>query len=414
VSLANVVPKGLPARALPRVVPSVLSLLSLAVVARYLSPEEFGIATIVLAFVQILTLPIERLFHRALVQRHQISTEHVDTAFTFTLTLAVGLCAACQVLGATIVTEWQQPLLGNLLRWTSLSLLGTGFGSVLAALLRRRREFRALALASLGGAVGSTTITIAVVVQGGGVYALAIQQVALACLTTLTLWLLPHERPRVLLHAQAARELTAFGVWPRTRLAAAFITPRLFLLLVGMYLGQASAGIFGLALRCVDAVRDLVARSSNIANVASGAPFVDATHFERPSLYRSRTSAIRLITLVVFPLFAVLATFSRSVIGLVFGSQWVFAAPYLSVISLMAIPDFMRSVRDVALTGTSEPDRTVAARVQFAVELTIVVVGMAVIGRESTWLALLVWFTRLAVSLALEFWIVRPVAVRVS
>ena len=111
--------------------PSVLSLISLVVVAHYLSPHEFGVATVALAIVQLCTVPIERAFHDSIVQRKELDSADVNTAFTMSLLLAIALWAACQLLGQALEQLWNQPLLGRVLRWMSLSLLGTGMGSVL-------------------------------------------------------------------------------------------------------------------------------------------------------------------------------------------------------------------------------------------------------------------------------------------
>jgi PST family polysaccharide transporter len=388
--------------------PPVLSLVSLVVVAHYLSPSEFGVATVALAIVQLFSVPVERAFHDELVQRTEIDSGHINTAFTMTLLLAVAMCAAGQLLGGAFEYYWQQPLLGNVLRWMSLSLLGTGFGSVLAALLRRRRQFRALALCSLGGSVGSAAIAIAVVVQGGGVYALVAQQISLVFLSTLTLWLLPHERPRLGLHPNAARALIGFGSLPRSRLATNLLVPRMYIVLVGGLLGYASAGVLGLAFRTVDSLRDFLVSALARVPLPRNRPvnqvkLTDAST-SRPYSYGTRERAIRLTTLAAFPIFAGIALAADDIVPLAFGAQWSYAHAYLSAFALLAMPLFLRPLNDLMLEASNEPYRHVAAMIEFVAETAIVVLGMVLIGRHSLWLALLVWAARLFVSLPLDLW----------
>jgi teichuronic acid exporter len=385
--------------------PPVLSFVSLVVVAHYLAPETFGIATIALAIVQLLSIPVERVFHDQLVQRSELDDSHINTAFTMTLLLSVAMCAVCQLLGGALTQYWHQPLLGEVLRWMSLSLIGTGFGSVLSALLRRRRQFRALALCSLGGSVGASTISIAVVVQGGGVYSLVTQQVTLVFLSTLTLWLLPHERPRLRLSPRAARQLIGFGALPRSRLASNLLVPRVFIVLVGAFLGQASAGILGLAFRTVDTLRDLLVGALARVRLPRSRPWktMEASSV-RPYSYGTRERVIRLTTLAAFPIFVGIALCANDLVPLAFGEQWFSASPYVSTIALLALPLFLRPLSDLMLEVSNETKRQMAALVELAAELAIIMFGMLLIGRNSLWLALLVWTARLFVSLPLDLW----------
>lgn len=423
--------------------PPVLSLLSLVVVAHWLSPEEFGVATISLAIVQLLSVAVDRAFHNELVQRPQIESKHVNTAFTMTLLLAIAACAACQLLAGVLERTWGQAHLGNVLRWMSTSIIGTGLGSVLSAMLRRRREFRGLALSSLGGSVAASAIAMAVVVQGGGVYALVTQQIAAVWLSTLTLWLLPHERPRLSLSPRAARSLIGFGSLPRSRLAVNLLVPRVFIVLVGWLLGYPSAGVLGLGFRSVDSVRDFLvtalarvplprqrhstrapadtpsarvatttdASSTRVATVsAAPEPVADAqvkladASTARPHSFGTRERAIRLTTLAAFPIFAGLAVAANDIVPTLFGAQWAYAEGYLTLFALLAMPLFLRPLNDLMLETSNEPYRHVAAMLELIGETAIVVLGMLLIGRNSLGLALLVWTARLFVSLPLDLW----------
>lgn len=391
--------------------PPVLSLASLVVVAHYLAPDELGVATVALAIVQLLSVPVERAFHDQLIDRTEVESTHVNTAFTMSLLLAVAMFAACQVLGEALQQYWHQPLLGNVLRWMSFSLIGTGSGSVLAALLRRRKQFRALALCSLGGSVGSASIAIAVVVQGGGVYSLVAQQISLVFLSTLTLWLLPHERPRLGLHPKAARALIGFGSLPRSRLATNLLVPRVFIVLVGGLLGYASTGVLGLAFRTVDSLRDFLVSALARVPLPRYRPISPTNQVKltgastsRPYSYGTRERAIRLTTLAAFPLFAGIALSADDIVPLAFGEQWSFAHAYLSAFALLAMPLFLRPLNDLMLEASNEPYRHVAAMIELVAETAIVVLGMLIIGRNSLWLAMLVWTARLFVSLPLDLW----------
>ncbi|HVR61568.1 MAG TPA: oligosaccharide flippase family protein, partial [Polyangia bacterium] len=68
---------------------------SLVIYARFLSPADFGLFSIVLALVELLDVLVSMLFHDALVQKKDVTDLHFDTAFTASMLLAFALFAAC-------------------------------------------------------------------------------------------------------------------------------------------------------------------------------------------------------------------------------------------------------------------------------------------------------------------------------
>ena len=182
-SLRKLVAKALVWTTLESFTLSGLSLISLFIFARLLSPEDFGVAAIALAIVQVLTVPVELLFHDALVQRKEL------TAIARRLGVHVlggarrrAVVRLLVRLGADREADRTRRGVGHVLKWMSLSLVGMGFGCVLVAMQRRKLEFRSLALRSLLGRGGSAMVAITLAFKGAGVWSLVAQQVLLVCL----------------------------------------------------------------------------------------------------------------------------------------------------------------------------------------------------------------------------------------
>ena len=128
-------------------------------------------------------------------------------------------------------------------------------------------------------------------------------------LGTLIIWLLPHERPRVRLTLQSARELIRFRAPVHTRIKLSDLAGYASLLLAGAWLGLSGVGLFGLALRSSEALRQLFGR----ANVAI-------------SSWRT--------TLILTFVFLVLAV-SSDLIALAFGPRWSEVDDYFRVVALV-------------------------------------------------------------------------------
>lgn len=377
-----------------------LSLISLVVFARYLSAEEFGVAALSLAIVQVLTLPVEMLFHDAIIQRKDLEPAQVNSAFTISVVLGFTLCGGCWLGSDLIAQVMHEPKLGEPLKWMSLSLLGMGFGSVLVATQRRKLEFRALALRSLSGRAGSAVIAIAVAVQGGGVWSLVVQQVLLVCLGTLTLWMMSDDRPRFGFAWQKTRSLLHYGFFSMLHHLMVIVVPRSFMLLVGGYLGSKIVGILSLAFRGLDMLRDLVCAA--LWQVAM--PAFSQLQEKRDALFTAYTRSLQLTTLVTYPVFVGLAVCADETLLLVFGPEWAEAGPYFVLISLLTLPFFLRFYASALLNAIGKPGAPVA---EFLAQALFVLVGMLIIGRVSAWHAMAVWALRLLVSIPVDMWILK-------
>jgi O-antigen/teichoic acid export membrane protein len=402
VSLRKLVAKALVWTTLESFTLSGLSLISLFIFARLLSPADFGVAAIALAIVQLLTVPVELLFHDALVQRKELDSLHVDSAFTFSVVLGAVLCAACWLSSGLIESVIGTPGVGDVLKWMSLSLIGMGFGCVLVAMQRRKLEFRSLALRSLLGRGGSAIAAIALAFTGGGVWALVTQQVLLVCLGTLMLWILADERPRFRFSWAPTKSLLRFGVFTTIYQLLAVAIQRVFMVLVGAYLGSVSTGLLSVAFRGVDMLRDLMCTA--VYQIAM--PLFSRLSDERESLFDAYNRSVQLTTLVTFPVFVGLAVCADDVVSVAFGKDWLAAAPYFAFVSLLVLPFFLRMYSVTLLRAVGRP----AAPMLELIAQTAVSAGCMVwFGRHSVPLAMGAWASRLVVSIPIDMYIQRRV-----
>lgn len=372
-----------------------LSLISLLVFARLITKDDFGVVAIALAIVQLLSLPVDLLFHDALIQRADLEPIHVNSAFTFSVLLSAFFCGACWLFADVAAGVIGEPAVANPLRYMSLSLLGSGFGAVLVAMQRRKLEFRALAVRSVAGRAISAITAITMAALGAGLWALVVQQVLLVCLATLVLWWLAEERPRFELRWAPTYELLRFGVLATAGQLVAIAIPRTFMVLVGSYLGSESAGLISLTFRGVDMLRDLLAQA--VGHVAL--PLLTRLRDDKNALFDAYNRSVGLTALVTFPLFVGLAACAEEVVVVAFGERWLTAAPYFSTVALMALATFTRMYGPALLQTLGMPGfDTIALIAQEA----CILVGMVWFGRMSTAHAMGVWAGSLLLTMPID------------
>lgn len=371
-----------------------VSFVALVVFSRYLSPAEFGMASVALGIVQMLNIPVERLFHDALVQKSVVTPQDADTAFSATLMLGAILSLLCWFAGPAFARAIGQPEVGPILKWMGLSLVAMAFGSILIALQRRAMEFRPLALRSLIGRVSSAVIGIGMAMAGMGVWSLVAQQVLMVALASAALWIMASTRPRLRFHAAECGHLLRFGLPATTYLFAGLGIQRIFVVLVGSMLGSAAAGYFALAFRAVDMLRDVIGGAVSQLALPLFSRAVD-----NAGRHRAFHAAVRLTSCVMFPVFIGLAAVSQEVVVLVFGQKWLSVAPYVALMSLLTVQFFPRMFSAPLMSAVGRPGLPV---VDVLSQVAFIVGGMFAIGHRSLSMAAAVWALRLLVSTPID------------
>ncbi len=368
-----------------------LSFVTLVALSHFLSPTEFGIASLALSVVQILNIPVEMLFHDALVQRRTVEDRHFDTAFTISLGLGIVLSLGCWA-GADLFARWVgEPEAAPVLRWMSLSLPATGLGSAIIAKLRRDMLFRPLALRSLGGRVAGALAALALAIAGFGVWSLVAQQVLMVGLATSILWLSAERWPRLRISRTAFAELIGFGLRATSVLGLFIAFQRVFILLVGYFLGSADVGYLNMAFRTVDMLRDLLAGAVSQLLLPVFARLQD----DRAGLFRAYDRAVEFTCAVAFPVFLGLAAVAPELVPTLLGETWRPAIPLIQGLAIAAIPYYCRMFATPAMSALGKPDYALVAAI---VGLSAMIVGVLTIGHASIVAAMAVWVGRLVIS----------------
>ena len=299
------------------------------VLAAVLGPTAFGLVAIAMVYVAFVQLLMEQGMNAALVQRRDLSQEHLTSAF-WMVQLAALILSALAIAGS----GWwggvnDQPQLGEIVRWLTPLLILRGLIVVPDALLRRRLAFRVLAIRTnvsvlLGGVVG-----IIAALQGAGVWALVMQQLSTVVLEVVIVWAAVSWRPRWSFSKSAALDLFGFS-W-RSALASfgVFVNSRADALIIGLFLGPTAVGLYRFAARLVDTViQSIVGSIRGVLLPEFSRLQVDPAAIARRVIQMQRLSAVAALV----PL-AALAAAASPLIDLV-GSEWESATAAIRILAL--------------------------------------------------------------------------------
>lgn len=181
------------------------------VLARLLSPEDYGLIGIVTIFTALMYGIMDSGFSSALIRKQDITNEDYNTLFFFNLAVSIVLYALLY-LGAPWIAEFfERPLLLQLVRVMGLILILQSLCIVHETILKRRIDFKTRTKASFTSAVISGSIGIGMALAGFGVWSLAGQQISRQLVYSVCLWIFNRWWPKMKVSMESLRYMWWFG-----------------------------------------------------------------------------------------------------------------------------------------------------------------------------------------------------------
>ncbi len=328
-----------------------ISFVSLIVYLRLLSVADFGLFSTALAVVELLGVLVTMLFHNALVQRRDITDLHFNTAFSATMALSVLMALGCWAMAPVFAAWVHQPNAAQVLTWMGLVFPCSAVSATLVARQRREFAFRSLALRSLAGRLVGGGIGIAAAFMGAGIWSLVIQQILIAAIASLVLWVMSDRTPRLHFRYSEFKQLFGFGLFSVSGLFLSSSIRRVFTIVATAYLGVEAAGYLNLSFRVVDVFWAIAATA--VSQVAL--PLLAGLQFDPARLKRAYQSSTQFSSLALYPCFVGLGAVAPDIVEVLFGRRWEPSAPYVAVLGFLVLLQAPRLLFTPFLTALGKP-----------------------------------------------------------
>ena len=318
---------------------ALVSFVTVIVLARLLTPQDFGQLALAQAFITLADMFGQRGLGPAIVQRFELTRRHVATAFTLALASGALLAAATWALAPWLVGMVGAPDAEPVVRALAPLVLLTGIGLVSDHRLRRQLRFRSLMVATvLSRIVGSGIVAVGLALMDYGVWALVWG--ALTQRASYSLVVLVFAPPRGLgAGRREAADLMRTGAGFSALALTSIATNQSLRLLIAGTLGATSLGLYTRA------------RSLSVVTTRFG-PFLNRVLM--PAMARRQRRIDRLepvflngvefLALAALPVSLLIALTAPEIVRIVLGRQWEDAVPVLSLLSLTAALQAIESI----------------------------------------------------------------------
>lgn len=293
--------------------------------ARVLTPADYGLVGMIAIFIAISQSLIDSGFSQALICKQDRSELDNSTVFFFNIGVGIVLYIALYISAPIIAQFYSEPKLIAITRVVGIGLIFNSLAVVQRALLTINLDFKTQSKASLIGAIVSGSIGITMAYTGCGVWAIVFQQIINLCLVTVLLWVFSHWKPIAAYSWTSFRELFSFG----SKLLAAGLIETLYrniyLIVIGKIFKASDLGYYTRAHQFSDFA------SSNITGIFQRVSFpvlctIQDNDAKLAEIYRRilKTSAF-----IIFPLMTGLAALSKPIILGFLTEKWLFSTTLL-------------------------------------------------------------------------------------
>ena len=301
------------------------------VLARLLSPDDYGLIGIIAIFTTVCTAIINGGFSTALIRKNDCTDDDFNTAFIVNLGLSLLLYAVIFFCSPLIARFFEKPALVALTRVSSLTMIIGALAIVQQTRLTKRIDFKTQTKISLISAITSGLIGIGMAIAGCGVWSLVFQGLSSQLLRTILLWVYNKWVPKLKFSKTSFNDLFGFGWKMMLSSVLDSVWKELYQLVVGKYYSAATLGQY------TRAKQFSTLFSSNLTNVIQRVtyPVLSNIQDEKERMVAAYRRIIKLTMFITFACMFALGAVSEPLLYCLIGEKWHEAATYLPLICLV-------------------------------------------------------------------------------
>lgn len=298
------------------------------ILARILTPAEYGLIGIVTIFTVVLTGIVDSGFSNALIRKNDTTQEDYDTMFITNMVMSIFLFILLYVSSPFIAVYFDRLELTDITRVTGLILIIQALSLVQNTILTKRIDFKTKTKASVVSAIVSGVVGIAMAYTGFGVWALVGQILSKQLISTIVLWLLTNWKPTFQFRIASFKYMWGFGWKLMVSGLLSNIWNQLYQLVVGKFYSPDALGQYT---RSKDYASILSSNFTSIIQRVSF-PVLAEIQNDKVRLFAGYKKVISLTMFVTAISMISLGAIADPLIYCLIGPQWKMAADLLPLI----------------------------------------------------------------------------------
>lgn len=322
--------KGILWSAIDKVGVKAIAFIVSIVIARILTPSDYGVVGMILVFIAIANIFIDSGMSQALVQRKNRTASDLSTAFYFNVIVSV-ICYLILFLCAPLIARFYNvDELSTILRVLGLNIIISAFATVQRANLIASIDFRTIAFVNVSAVILSGVVGIWMAYSGYGVWSLVGQQMTSIGTSTLVYWLYGKWYPTTSFSIDSFKRLWNFGSKLLATGLVSTIMREIYSIAIGKVYRSVELGYYTRAVQ----TSDMVAMTSNEVINAVTFPVLSSLQDNREQMLAVYGKMLGMTAFFIFPIMTGLAVVASPFISVLLTDKWLPAVPLLQWLCL--------------------------------------------------------------------------------
>ncbi len=354
-----------------------ISFISNMVLARLLTPEDFGCIGMLAIFITVSNTFVDGGFGSALIQKKEPTQSDYSTVFWWNLFLSLTIYCILYACAPAISRFYRIPLLSSVLRVQGIVLIINALNIIQSNQLRKRLNFRRLASIVVVSQLVGVIVAILMALDGWGVWALVAQQIVASSMTSLLLWILNRWMPDLCFSMESFKQLFGFGSFILSSNLINTFCNNIQGLLIGRFFTPAIMGYYTQAHKL-----ETVASHSFTSIIDQVSyPVLSRFQSDNNALKKAIYKLVSSLVYVSFPLMSLLILEANPIISLVYGEKWIQSIPYFQILCVAGMSATFHGVHYYAVACKGESrDLFIGTVVKRVLALLVLVLGMSIWG----------------------------------
>lgn len=298
------------------------------ILARLLSPGDYGLLAMIAVFNSIAFAFLNCGFGNALIRKPDLTENDNCTAFYFNIIAGVVMCGVICLIAPWVASFYDKPILTQLLRVEAFLLIISSFQIVQNTQLSRALNFKAKAIINVSSQVLSGAVAIFAAYHGLGVWSLVLQHIASGIISLTLMWLFSPWRPRGKWSRESFSYLWGYG----SKLLASNLLDKIYgniyPIVIGKFYSAADLGQY------TRATHYAYMPSSSLTAVMQKVTFPVLSQIQEDTAYlgNSYRRMLRFAVFIVFPVMIGMAALAHPLVISLVTDKWAQCIPYLQII----------------------------------------------------------------------------------
>lgn len=322
------------------------------VLARLLSPQDYGLISLITIFLAVSGVFIQSGFGTALIQKKDADNIDFSTVFYFNIMISLIFYFLLYIISPYIAKFYNEPSLTKIVRVMSMSLIISAVNNVQHAYVSKTMQFKRFFYSTLVGTILSGFLGVAMAYMGFGVWALVAQQLFNTLVDTIVLWFTVKWRPQLVFSIKRLKSLFSFG-W---KLLISGLIDTLYNNIYGLLIGKVyNSSLLGLYNRGNQFPNLIV---SNI-NGPIQSVLLPALSEEQDNKERLKSMVRRSIvtsSFIIYPMMIGMAAVAKPMVNILLGEKWLGCVFFLQIscITLAFWPIHTANLQAINAVGRSD------------------------------------------------------------